>query len=59
MKRDDPDQARFLFALGTAHVLAGDLAAGRKYATEARDLARSRGQTDLAAAIERDLAKLP
>jgi tetratricopeptide (TPR) repeat protein len=56
---DDPDRARFLFALATAHVLAGDLAAGRKYATDARDLARSRGQTDLAAAIERDLAKLP
>ena len=57
--RDDPNRARFLFALATAHVQAGDLAAARRYATEARDLAQARGQADLAAAIERDLAKLP
>jgi tetratricopeptide (TPR) repeat protein len=57
--RDDPNRARVLFALATAHVQAGDIAAGRRYAVEARDLARSRGQADLAAAIERDLARLP
>jgi tetratricopeptide (TPR) repeat protein len=57
--RDDPDRARFLFALATAYVQAGDVATARRYAVEARDLARSRGQGDLAAAIERDLAGLP
>jgi Tfp pilus assembly protein PilF len=57
--RDNPDRARYLFALATAHVQAGDLAGARRYAVEARDLARSRGQTDLATAIERDLARLP
>ena len=57
--RDDPNRARVLFALATAHVQAGDIAAGRRYAVEARDLARSRGQIDLANAIERDLARLP
>ncbi len=59
VSRDDPERARFLFALATAHVQAGDVATGRRYAVEARDLARSRGQADLAAAIERDLARLP
>jgi tetratricopeptide (TPR) repeat protein len=56
---DHPDRARFLFGLSTAHVLAGEVAVGRQYAVEARDLARSRGQTDLATAIDRDLQKLP
>ena len=56
---DHPDRARFLFGLSTAYVLAGDIAVGRQYAVEARDLARSRGQADLAAAIDRDLEKLP
>jgi tetratricopeptide (TPR) repeat protein len=56
---DDPDRARFLFGLATAYVLSGDVATGRKHATEALALAGARGQTDLAAAIERDLAKLP
>ena len=41
-----------LFALATAHVQAGNIAAGRRYAVEARDLARARGQADLAAAID-------
>jgi tetratricopeptide (TPR) repeat protein len=56
---DHPDRPRILFALSTAYVLTGDVATGRQYAVEARDLARSRGQGDLAAAIERDLEKLP
>lgn len=57
--RDHPDRARYLFALATAHVQAGDSAAGRRYALEARDLAHARGQVELARAIERDLARLP
>ena len=57
--RDDQNRARVLFALATAHVQAGDIAVGRRYAVEARDLARSSGQIDLANAIERDLARLP
>jgi hypothetical protein len=28
---DHPDRARFLFGLSTAHVLAGDIAEGRRY----------------------------
>jgi tetratricopeptide (TPR) repeat protein len=56
---DHPDRARFLFGLSTAHVLAGDIAEGRRYGVQALDLATSRGQTDLAAAIQRNLEKLP
>ena len=56
---DSPERPRFMFGLATAHVLAGDVAAGRRLATDARDLARARGQLDLADAIDRDLAKLP
>jgi Flp pilus assembly protein TadD len=56
---DNPDRARFLFGLSTAHVLAGDIAEGRRYGMQALDLAKSRGQTDLAAAIQRNLEKLP
>ena len=56
---DHPDRARFLFGLATAYVLSGDVTAGRTHANDALALARARGQTDLAAAIERDLAKLP
>ena len=57
--RNDPNRARVLFALATAYVQAGDVAAAKRYGIEARDLARSSGQADLAAAIERDLARLP
>jgi tetratricopeptide (TPR) repeat protein len=56
---DHPDRARFIFGLATAYVLSGDVTAGRRHATDALALARARGQADLAAAIERDLAKLP
>jgi superkiller protein 3 len=56
---DHPDRARFLFGLSTAHVLAGDIAEGRRYGVQALDLAESRGQVDLAAAIQRNLEKLP
>lgn len=57
--REHPDRARFLFGLATAHVHAGHAAEGRRYATEARDLARAQGQLDLAAAIDRELSRLP
>jgi len=56
---DHPERARVLFGLSTAYVLAGDVASGRQYAVEARDVAKDRGQNELAAAIERDLEKLP
>ena len=59
LTRDHPEQARFLFGLATAHVLSGDVAGGRRYAVEARDLAKARGQSDLAAAIDRELERLP
>jgi tetratricopeptide (TPR) repeat protein len=55
---DHPDRARFLFGLATAHVLAGHREEGQRYAIQARDLARQRGQGDLADAIDQELAKL-
>ena len=54
----DEDTPQHLFALSTAYVRAGDKAAGMKWALEARRLALERGQTKLAATIDRDLAKL-
>lgn len=54
----DSETARYMFALGVAHVRAGRKAEGIKWATEARNLALQFGQHDLAAAIERDLALL-
>jgi tetratricopeptide (TPR) repeat protein len=56
--RDLPDRPRYLFALATAYVLSGDVAAGKHRAIEARDLARQKGQRELADAIDRDLARL-
>jgi tetratricopeptide (TPR) repeat protein len=55
---DHPDRPRFLFGLATANVLAGNLEEGRRLSIEARDLARERGQRELADAIDRELAKL-
>jgi len=54
----DADAPRYLFALSTAYVRAGQKAEGLKWATEARDLALRFGDTDLAAAIDRDLARI-
>ena len=54
----DADTARYMFALGVAHVRAGRKAEGIAWATEARSLALQFGQHDLAVAIERDLALL-
>jgi tetratricopeptide (TPR) repeat protein len=56
--RDLPDRPRYLFALATAYVLSGDVATGRERAIVARDLARQKGQRELAEAIERELGKL-
>ena len=54
----DGDTPRYVFGLATALVQAGDTEAGRRYAIEARQLAASFGQSDLAAAIDRELARL-
>ena len=56
--RDLPDRPQYLFALATAHVLSGNVATGRGYAVEARDLARARGRYELADSIDRELARL-
>ena len=54
----DAEAPRYLFALATAHVRAGHRAEGIKWATDAKQLALEHGQPELAAAIERDLARL-
>jgi tetratricopeptide (TPR) repeat protein len=56
---DVPERPRVLFGLATAYVLSGDVASGRRYALQARDLAREKGQKELADAIEGELARLP
>jgi len=55
---EHPDRPKFLFGLATAYVLAGRREEGQRYAIQARDLARERGQRELADSIDRDLAKL-
>ncbi|MBI1872696.1 MAG: tetratricopeptide repeat protein [Acidobacteria bacterium] len=54
----DAEAPRYLFALASAYVRSGDKDRGITWATEARRLALEHGQHDLAAAIERDLARL-
>jgi len=54
----DADAPRYLFALATAHVRAGHREEGIKWATDAKQLAARLGQAELAAAIERELARL-
>jgi Tfp pilus assembly protein PilF len=54
----DADAPRYLFALATAHVRAGHREEGIKWATDAKQLAATHGQAELAAAIERELARL-
>jgi tetratricopeptide (TPR) repeat protein len=54
----DAEAPRYFFALAVAHVRAGRKSEGRKWAAEARALAVQHGQSDLAAAIDRELAKL-
>jgi len=55
---EDVDTARYLFALSTAYVRAGQRESGIKWGIEARRLALAYGQPDLAATIDRDLARL-
>jgi tetratricopeptide (TPR) repeat protein len=54
----DAEAPRYLFALATAHIRAGHRDQGIKWATDARQLALEHGQPELAAAIDRDLARL-
>src|SRR5436190_1293603 len=54
----DAEAPRYLFALSTAYIRAGQKSDGVKWATEARDLALKFGDTALAAAIDRDLASI-
>jgi tetratricopeptide (TPR) repeat protein len=54
----DAEAPRYLFALATAHVRAGHRDEGIKWASDAMQLALEHGQRELAAAIERDLARL-
>ena len=54
----DAETPRYVFALSTAYVLAGKRAEGVKLAADAQRLALEYGQTDLAAAIAAELAKL-
>ena len=54
----DADAPRYLFALATAHVRAGHREEGIKWATDAKQLAATHGQAELAAAIDRELARL-
>jgi tetratricopeptide (TPR) repeat protein len=54
----DVEAPRYQFALAAAYIRAGRKEDGIKWATEARRLALEYGQNELAAAIERDLARL-
>jgi protein O-GlcNAc transferase len=54
----DNEAPRYLFALATAHVRAGNRDEGLKWATDAKNLALEHGQRELADAIDRELAKL-
>lgn len=54
----DAEAPRYLFALATAYVRAGRRDEGIKWATEARDLALKHGDAALAAAIDKDLARI-
>jgi protein O-GlcNAc transferase len=54
----DSETPRYLFALSAAHLRAGHKDEAIKWATDARQLALQYGQQELAAIIERDLAKL-
>jgi tetratricopeptide (TPR) repeat protein len=54
----DAEAPRYLFALATAHLRAGHRDEAVKWATEAKSLAERHGDKALAAAIERDLARI-
>jgi tetratricopeptide (TPR) repeat protein len=54
----DAEAPRYLFALATAHLRAGHRDDAVKWATEAKGLAEKFGDSALAAAIEKDLARI-
>jgi tetratricopeptide (TPR) repeat protein len=54
----DAEAPRYLFALATAHLRAGHKDEALSLARDARQLAADHGQTELAASIDRDLARL-
>jgi len=58
VEQRDAETPTYLYALATAHVRSGHLAEGARLAAQARDLARDYGQSELAAAIDRDLARI-
>jgi tetratricopeptide (TPR) repeat protein len=59
LARADAPDPRHVYGLATALVLSGNVPGGRTYALRARALAASQGQTEMVAAIDRDLARLP
>ncbi|MGH9384398.1 MAG: tetratricopeptide repeat protein [Vicinamibacterales bacterium] len=54
----DAEAPRYLFALGVAHLRAGRRDAAVKWSLEAKRLALQFGQSDLVAAIDRELGRL-
>jgi tetratricopeptide (TPR) repeat protein len=54
----DAESPRYLFALAVAHIRAGNRDEGLKWATDARQLATSYGQHELAAAIAQYLGSI-
>jgi protein O-GlcNAc transferase len=54
----DAETPRYLFGLATAHVRAGHREEGLKWSNEAKQLALTFGQQELAAAIDREIARL-
>lgn len=54
----DAESARYLYALAVAHIQTGDREGGVSIARQARVRAAAFGQTELVAAIDRDLATL-
>ena len=54
----DAESPRYVFALGVAHMRAGRKDEGIKWSLEAKRRALQFGQSDLAAAIDRELGKL-
>jgi tetratricopeptide (TPR) repeat protein len=55
---DDEATPTYLYALGAAYARSGDSVQAREVLRTARERAQARGQTELAASISRDLARL-
>jgi len=54
---EDQDTPRYLYALGAAYVRSGDVQKGLEVTRKAREQAAARGQSELLAAIDRDLQR--